>query len=209
MNKRPLFDASALRELPFITFALGAFCGFIGLYLPFFYVPSYALSVSPDTVTPGFSLYLISIMNAASVPGRILPNFFADKIGPISMIGICSTATAVLAYAWLGISTKASIIAFSVLYGFTTGGFVSLPPTCIVTMSPHLGIVGTRMGMVFFVSGLGVLVGNPVAGAILNAQGGDTWWGLKLFCALFATACCIGLFTSKGFKSGWNFRVPA
>jgi len=42
-QKRALWDKSVFREAPFVFFTLGIFFGFMGVYIPFFYVQSYAL----------------------------------------------------------------------------------------------------------------------------------------------------------------------
>ena len=41
-QRRALWDLPAFKELPFVFFTLGMFFGFMGLYIPFFYVQSYA-----------------------------------------------------------------------------------------------------------------------------------------------------------------------
>lgn len=42
-HKRALWDLPAFKEAPFVFFTLGMFFGFMGLYIPFFYVQSYAI----------------------------------------------------------------------------------------------------------------------------------------------------------------------
>lgn len=46
------------------------------VYIPFFYVEDYALDLSIDQDT---SFYLLSIMNATSLIGRIGSNWLADR----------------------------------------------------------------------------------------------------------------------------------
>jgi MFS family permease len=205
-RKRPLFDKTALKEPPFMLFTLAVFFGFIGIYIPFFYMPSFALQKIPG-VTADFSVYTIAILNAASTFGRIVPNYLADKTGPLNMIVPCALISAVLAYCWIAVENKAGVIVFCILYGFFTGSFVSLPPTAIVTLSPRLEIVGTRMGMVFSVCGLGLLIGNPVGGAILGA--GDNFLGLQLFCACTIVASAAILYPARVAKAGLGFRTWA
>ena len=53
--------------------------------------------------------------------GRLLPNFFADKFGPYNMLLPCLYISAVLAFAWFGISNFVGIIIFGLLYGFWSG----------------------------------------------------------------------------------------
>jgi MFS family permease len=201
-QKRSLFDKTALKELPFMLFSLGVFFGFIGIYIPFFYMPSFALRKIPG-VTAEFSVYTIGILNAGSTLGRIVPNYLADKTGPFNMIVPCALISAVLAYCWVAVENKGGLIVFCILYGFFTGSFVSLPPTAIVTLSPRLEIVGTRMGMVFSVCGLGLLIGSPVAGAILGP--GNDFLGLQLFCACTIVVSAAILYPTRVAKAGWRF----
>lgn len=53
--------------------------------------------------------------------GRLLPNFFADKFGPYNMLLPCLYISAVLAFAWFGVSNFVGVIIFGLLYGFWSG----------------------------------------------------------------------------------------
>lgn len=117
------------------------------------------------------AFYMLPILNAASIFGRVVPNFFADKTGPLNMLVPCALAAAILAFGWIGIMTTPGLIVFAILYGFFSGAYVSLPPTALVSLSPDLRVIGTRMGMSFAISALGLLVGTPVSGAILKSTG--------------------------------------
>lgn len=46
------------------------------VYVPFFYVQKYALSLKVDD---DMAFYLLSLMNATSLIGRIGPNLLADQ----------------------------------------------------------------------------------------------------------------------------------
>lgn len=52
------------------------FFTYIGLYIPFFYITDYALSIG---IEENMSFYNLIIMCAGSIPGRLLPPYFADK----------------------------------------------------------------------------------------------------------------------------------
>ena len=58
---------------------LAVFVTYTGLYVPFFYIESYATSIG---VRGDMVFYMLIIMNAASVLGRIFPPFVADKYEP-------------------------------------------------------------------------------------------------------------------------------
>lgn len=112
-------------------------------------MPSFAMQNIPD-VKGDLSIYTIAILNAALTAGRIVPNHLVDKTGLLNVIVHCTLISAVLAYCQVAVENKAGMIVFYMLYGSFAGSFVSLPPTTIVTLSPQLGIVGTRIRMVFF-----------------------------------------------------------
>lgn len=46
------------------------------VYVPFFFIEDYGLKLKIDADT---SFYLLSVMNAASLVGRVVPNWLADR----------------------------------------------------------------------------------------------------------------------------------
>ena len=81
------------------------------------------------------------------------------------------------------------IITVAILYGFFSGGFIALGPTVVVELSPSLNVRGNRMGLLFGPCSIGLLIGNPIGGALL-ATG---WLGLQSFCGgvLVAATCTL------------------
>ena len=69
---------------------------------------------------------------------------------------------------WLGVHGAAGTVAFAIIYGFISGGLVSLPPVTVAGLSKDQDEYSTRMGMAFTVCSFGALVGNPIAGALLT-----------------------------------------
>jgi MFS family permease len=185
----PLFDYASLRDLPFMLFSLGCFFGFIGLYVPIFYIESYAKHVGFSEDLTG---YMVSILSAGSVFGRLVPNFIADRTGPLNILIPCTLCAGILCFIWIAIDNHAGTIVFAVLYGFFSGTYVSVPPACVSMMTKDMSMIGTRLGMNFFFTGLGVLIGTPVAGAIITRQGGS-YLGAQIFAgvAVFLAAICI------------------
>jgi hypothetical protein len=66
------------------------------------------------------------------------------------------------------VTSTAGIISIVVIYGLFSGALVSLPPATIASISKNPDEYGTRIGMAFAVCSFGVLVGNPIAGALLS-----------------------------------------
>lgn len=67
---------------------------------------------------------------------------------------------------------------------------MSLQAVAVTRLVPHMGLVGTWMGMSATYSGLGLLVGNPVAGVLLNSG----WIGLQCFCGGTVAVACFFIF---------------
>ncbi|KAF2490826.1 MFS general substrate transporter [Lophium mytilinum] len=189
--RRRLLDHTAFREIPYTVFSIAEFLGFIGIYIPFFYIQSYALDRG---VNPHLVFYLVTILNAASIFGRLGPNYVADRIGPLNVLIPCCIITALLGFCWIAIDSTAGIVVFCILYGFFSGAFVTLPPTIIVGLSPSLSVLGARMGMSFSLAAFGSLIGTPVAGVILKKYG---WVGLQAFCGASVGAASIAIIVTR------------
>jgi predicted MFS family arabinose efflux permease len=203
-KKRPLVDISAFKQPSYMLFTIGGIIGFLGLYVPFFYVQYYAIQQHITDENLGF--YLLSILNSASVFGRIIPNFLADKTGPLNMIIPCAAISGILALCLIPVKSVGGIVIFCVLYGFFSGAFVSLPPTILVHISPNRGLIGTRMGMCFSMVAVGVLVGTPIAGAILTSSG---WTSVWVFGGVFIIAGALFMAAGRVAFKGWNPMTKA
>lgn len=177
----------------------------MGIYVAFFYVQLYA--VQKGNTNFNLAFYMLSILNASSFFGRIVPNFFADKIGPLNMQIPFALITALLAFCWIAIKDTAGLIVFCVLYGFFSGTFVSLPGPTVLSLSPNMGTVGTRIGMSFAFGGFGLLVGNPVAGAILRNQG--SWVGLQAWSGASVAIAALCMLIARITKVGPGLKAKA
>jgi MFS family permease len=181
--KRALFDKTALVDPAYMFFAVAGFCSFLVLYVPFFYTQLYTIAHGIADVS--FAPYLVTFLNVGSVFGRVIPGAVADRYGPLNTTIFCTMASAVLAFGWLGCTNLGGLTVFALLYGAFSGGIVSLAPTVLVSLSPDMGRVGARMGMCFAFNGVAVLVGTPIAGAIL---GDSKWVPMIVYTGVFMAA---------------------
>ncbi|KAI1126930.1 major facilitator superfamily domain-containing protein [Nemania abortiva] len=200
---RKLFDVSAWTEAPFFLFAAGGFFGFIGMYLPLYYVPTYAIEMG--IMSPSMAANLVPILNAGSTVGRIVPNYGADKTGPLNMFIPTCLGLSVLSFAWIGIHNTPGLIVFVLLYGFFSGAFLTLPFSTVVTLSPHMGVVGVRLGMACAAVGLGSLIGTPVGGAVLRSG----WTALQAFGGSALLLSTILITSARIAKTGPTFKIKA
>ncbi|KAB5578244.1 major facilitator superfamily domain-containing protein [Coniochaeta sp. 2T2.1] len=193
-NKRPLVDRSAVRDPAFVLYALGGFASFLVLYVPFFYTQLYTIAhgIAEDDFAP----YLVTFLNVGSVLGRIIPGLAADRWGSLNTTIICTLVSAVLAFGWIGCHNLGGLTVFALLYGMFSGGVVGLAPSVMVGLTPDLTMLGARMGMSFAVNGVAVLVGSPIAGAIL---GDGHWTSMIVFTGCFLTAAVALYAASMGF----------
>ena len=131
--------------------------------------------------------YLVSIVNAGGLIGRLLPNFLADKFtsGPVLTQGLAAIACGALAVGWTHIETHfAGLIIWLIAYGFMSGTVISLIPAGAATLTHDMSRLGGRLGVIFGGNAVASLIGNPVAGAILRNTN-VAWRGLGIYCAVF------------------------
>ncbi|KAI1414173.1 MFS general substrate transporter [Hypoxylon sp. FL1857] len=191
-HKRAFLDVDAFKEPPFLSFAGAGFFAFMGLYVPFFYIELYSLRY--NITNKDLGAYLVTLLNAGSIFGRIVPNFVADYLGSMNMLAATTLGASILAFGWFGVRNLAGTIVFALLFGFFNGGVTSLPPSAIVSLTPDMSRLGTRMGMLFAFIGIAVLVGTPIAGAILKDVNDDgAWKGLIAFSAATLFVGGVGL----------------
>ncbi|KAJ6597781.1 major facilitator superfamily domain-containing protein [Mycena vulgaris] len=182
-----------LTDWAFMSSVAGAFVVGLGLFFPYFYLQLYAVDKG---LNDNLAFYVLAIMNAGSVGGRILPNFVADRMGPYNMMIPCLAISSALTFSIFGLEDFAGIVIFGVLYGFWSGSYVSLVPALILSTASNGGEHGTRMGVAFSLVSTSMLIGTPVSGALLNsgADGNYVWYRPIVFCGIML-ACGAAIFS--------------
>ncbi|EKG12020.1 Cytochrome c oxidase copper chaperone [Macrophomina phaseolina MS6] len=124
----------AFLSWPWLFFVLGCFFTMWGLFAPLNYLPEMAAAKGMDE---RLAQYTLAIANAGSVIGRVLPGWMSDHVGTFNVMTAVSSLSGVLVLAfWLPLQradnpADAGIIVFALLYGFCSGGFVSLGAPCV------------------------------------------------------------------------------
>ncbi|KAL6855473.1 hypothetical protein ACO1O0_006622 [Amphichorda felina] len=179
LSWRWFIDLSAFKEPSYIIYSVAIFFNNLAFFIPSYYLQSYALANGMRGVQ--LASYLLSIMNSASIPGRIIPSYIADKVGSLdTYVVVCTLSSATIFY-WLSVVNIAGNVAFAVMWGLFSGGAVALANVVLTGITPDLTRLGTRLGMVSIIKGLGSLIGPPISGAILDRSG--SYMGVQLFSA--------------------------
>ncbi|KAL1954977.1 hypothetical protein VTO42DRAFT_384 [Malbranchea cinnamomea] len=204
-EKRALVQLSAFKDPVYTLFCVSQFIGFCGLYNMLVYIQPYSLD--NKIMGEGLAFYLVSILNGASTIGRVIPNYIADHVGPLNVMIPMTLASGVLGFSWIGIHTQRGVLALTALYGFTSGGFVSIPPSVLASITPDMRDFGTRIGMSFVFCALGALVGTPVGGAIIHDTG--DYLGAKVLVGVCLVTSSIFMSLSRYMKTGPHLFVKA
>ncbi|KZT61354.1 MFS general substrate transporter [Calocera cornea HHB12733] len=179
-----------LRDPPYVVAVAGAWLLGLGLYFIFFYIQVYAETVG---ISGTIAFYTLAMINGASIIGRTLPNLIADKLGPITVLIPSSTIAGALVFALLGIKNVGGLVVVCLLYGFSSGAYVSLMGPMFASMSEQVSEIGLRMGLAFAFLGFSALIGTPIDGALLGSGPDYDWWKAVLFSGVTMLAGCATL----------------
>ncbi|KIM75300.1 hypothetical protein PILCRDRAFT_680559 [Piloderma croceum F 1598] len=193
MSGKPKGDATGLpkaklrdilTDTPFMLGpVIGGFLLALGVFFPYFYLQLFTnLHGLPST----FAFYTLTIQNGASILGRTIPNFLADRYGVINTITVMSFATGALVFAMLGIDSVGGVVAFAILYGFCSGGVLSLGAPLMARFIRDESEIGMRLGVAYFLNSFAYLAGPPVSGALLGSQ--NRWVRPIIFSAVVLLA---------------------
>ena len=103
----------------------------------------------------------------------------------------------ILGFLWLGIHNTPSLFFFSTIFGFFAGAITTVTAVVDAALCPTLDVIGVRMGMLFLPWAAGLLIGEPIAGAILDASG--DWISVQIF-----TGSVLGAATVLGVAVRWT-----
>jgi MFS family permease len=90
----------------------------LGTFIPPFYIQLYGEEHGISKTT---SFYALAALNGASMFGRVLPNYLADRVGVVTMYIPCLICASGLAFAMLGVHGTAGLFLFTLFYGVFFG----------------------------------------------------------------------------------------
>lgn len=106
----------------------------------------------------------------------------------------------------MAVKTRAETYAFAAVYGIVTAGTQGIFVGALASLTKDLSKTGTRFGMVCSILAFATLSGPPIAGALIENDGGkyktaQVWGG---------TAILLGSLTigaSRVYETGFRIRV--
>ena len=81
---------------------------------------------------------------------------------------------------WLPAHSAQLVIAFTCLYGFCSGIFISVTPAAIGQITPE-GKLGSRLGAFFSTTAIATLIGTPIGGVLIQGESRDGYRFLITF----------------------------
>ncbi|GAA5856025.1 hypothetical protein JCM8547_002945 [Rhodosporidiobolus lusitaniae] len=188
-------DFSIYRKDPlFSLYIVGAAFVWLGLYTPLFYTEEYALF---HNVPEDIAFYSLSILNAASLFGRTIPNYFADRFGVFTLLVPFTTVSGILLFIWIAaIENTAGTVVWNIVYGFFQGSFVAMLPASVAALTEDMNSIGIRMAMAFLGQSVAALVGTPIAGYCISLHPGESGYvgaGVYSGCTVLVGVALLGL----------------
>jgi nitrate/nitrite transporter NarK len=113
------------------------------MFSPFFFTTSYSTSLGHPA---SFSFYILSIMNGASLFGRVLVGMLADTYGAFNLTCLSALSGTVVCYCWTTATSQAGLVIWCIAYGFSSGAVLSLQMQCAAALSTK-ETYGTAVGL--------------------------------------------------------------
>lgn len=115
-----------------------------------------------------------------SLFGRLLAGVLSDRVGTYNVLMIACYLAGIFCLAlWIPAANTAAVMAFTILFGMTSGAYIALAAALVVRISP-IREIGYRTGLLFFIGAFSGLTASPIAGAILQREDGS-YTGMQVF----------------------------
>ncbi|KAJ2301780.1 hypothetical protein IWW51_005351 [Coemansia sp. RSA 2702] len=167
----------------------------MGYFEPLLYVPTLAVIHSGAKST---AANIVLVFNAGTTVGRILSGVMSKVAGPVNANlasnFLCCLLLCIFMFA---VNTVAGYYVFSALFGLLSTLYLAVN-THILAREFGAQVVASSVGLSMACCGLGVLIGNPVQGALYETYdrtraqfNAVSAWAVACFAA--ATACYAAL----------------
>ncbi|KAI8146602.1 major facilitator superfamily domain-containing protein [Fennellomyces sp. T-0311] len=185
--KRPMdsLKLSMLKDPQLVIWCLSAFLQTMCLYLPYFFLPSYATYLGLSETQGSI---LVSVASGTSFFGRIVTGILADQIGCMNVNIVCTTISGIVTFAmWTFAYNFETLIGYAMMIGFFGGTFFALfGPITVAILGMERYAFGFSWVLMATAPGL---LGPTFASSIESISALEPFLSYKLFCgALYITS---------------------
>ena len=167
----PARFAEAARSSVFRRLHLSATLFAVGLFVPFVFIVQYAKDKGVSSVSAAL---LVGLLGGASVLARVGFAGLSTRLGTFRLYRLSFALQMVSFPIWLlAGSSFVVLVVFVLVLGIGYGGYVALSPIVLTDLLGPVGL-GSVLGLFYTASGLGGLVGPPVAGRLIDSTGSYT-----------------------------------
>jgi MFS family permease len=163
----PLAVRALVRTGAFRSMYAATLLASLALFVPFVFLPVYAVSVG---VAPVAAATLVGVIGVASVLGRLAIGAVADRTGRIRTFRASFAIMAGSFVLWVVGTSWPWLVAFAIVLGVGYGGWIALQPTVIAEVFGLRGL-GGLVGLIYTAGGFGALLGPPLAGVLVDTTG--------------------------------------
>jgi MFS family permease len=158
------------------------------IYFAYYYMQLY---VEFHGWSQTLAFYTLAMINGASFFGRLFLPKLADNIGGFNVMIPCAVVTCITAFTINHISSVAGVILFCIVYGFFSGGYISLGASTVRSFCKDETDYGVRLGISLFTMSFFILTGTPLDGALLHPL--TAMWKPVTFggCTMLAGCICL------------------
>ncbi|KAF9445481.1 MFS general substrate transporter [Macrolepiota fuliginosa MF-IS2] len=174
------------KDWAYIAMTTGFTLFALGFFFPVFYLQLAAITHGLDKT---LAFYSLVILNGCSFLGRISCGFIARVVN-VNHLGIISALiSGCITFAFIAVESTTAVVFIGVLYGFFTGMYTAVMAPITNLLTDDVAELGMRLGISFACSGLGELIGPPIAGALLTGE--YHWWRPAVFFGIVELAAAI------------------
>jgi MFS family permease len=172
-----------IRTRPFKLMYASCMFWTVATSVPFVFLPSYAQGIGIKSVA---AAALVGFIGFASTAGRLGLGPLADRFGLIATYRFCLLILALCFAIWLYATSYGMLVAFALIMGVSYGGAVALTPAVVAELFGTRGL-GVILGTLYTGSAVGMMLGPPFCGLLIDRTGNYRWAILFTMAATIAS----------------------
>ena len=182
---RRWIDLSAFKDLAFLLAIGAAFLSSIAYYQPLLYLPLFAETSISEFNDADLAFYLLSIVNGASVIGRLAGGLIAMRLGPMETCTLFVFCSSLLLLCWIPVKSTTGVIIWSVVWGLISSVIIAMQGAMVPLLCQAPETIGTRTGMYWAGAAVGILIGSPIGGTLIDTKAFQVdWTRLQVFAGI-------------------------